>query len=277
MIRICYHMLSDACSKSQTKVRVNVDLAYSHSCCLTKLILGNTDGILQSTAVCIDDLNIFLRNRRCTVKNDGEAGQSLCHIFQNVKSQLRLGAGFELVCAVACTDGDSQGINAGAVYEFLNLFRSCIGGILCRNLNIIFDAGQSTKLCLNYYASLMSIVCNLLCQSNVLFEGLGGTVDHNGSEAAVDAGLADFKICAVVQMQSNGKIRIDIQSSLNETLQLSTVRILSCAGGSLEDNRGLLLSSSLGDGLYDLHVVYIECTDGIAAFICFLKHFSCCN
>ena len=46
MIRMSSHMLSDTSSQSKTKIGVDVDLAYSHLSCLTKLIFGNADGIL---------------------------------------------------------------------------------------------------------------------------------------------------------------------------------------------------------------------------------------
>ena len=63
MIGMLHEVLADTCSQTQTKVGVNVDLADSAFGCLTKLFFRNTDGILQSAAVSVDDLNIFLRNR----------------------------------------------------------------------------------------------------------------------------------------------------------------------------------------------------------------------
>ena len=68
VIRMLYEMLTDTSSQTQTKIRVNVDLADCTLSCLTKLFFRNTDGILQSAAVSVDDLNVFLRNRRRSMK-----------------------------------------------------------------------------------------------------------------------------------------------------------------------------------------------------------------
>ena len=58
---------------------------------------------------------------------------------------------------------------------------------------------------------------------------LGRSVDHNGSESAIDTGLAEFKAVAVIQMQSDRNIRILDNCCLNQLYQISMVGISSCA------------------------------------------------
>ena len=78
-------------------------------------------------------------------------------------------------------------------------------------------------------------------------------------------------------MQSDRNIRVLDHCCLNKLSQISSVCILSCACGNLQDNRGLQLASCLSDSLNDLHVVYVESTDSVTALIGFLKHLCCCN
>ena len=62
VIGMRFHVLADTGGHAQAKVRVDIDLADCALGCLTKLILGNADRILQSAAVAVDDLYILLRN-----------------------------------------------------------------------------------------------------------------------------------------------------------------------------------------------------------------------
>ena len=118
----------------------------------------------------------------------------------------------------------------------------------------------------------MSVLDNLTGQSDVLLEGLGGSINHNGGEAAIDAALAQLEGIAVVQVQHNGNIRILDYGSLNQLHQVGVVGISAGALGNLEDNGAMQLTGSLGDTLDDFHVVDVESTDCVAAIICLLEH-----
>ena len=48
----------------ETAVRVDVDFAYIHLCSLAELLFGDTDGIGELAAVCVDDVDILLGNGR---------------------------------------------------------------------------------------------------------------------------------------------------------------------------------------------------------------------
>ena len=102
------HNLADTCCQAQTKVRVDVNLADCRSGSLTQLILRNTDSILQSSAVLVDDLYILLRYAGSAVKNDRESRDLLLDLMQDIETKLRLCARLELECAVACTDSDCK-------------------------------------------------------------------------------------------------------------------------------------------------------------------------
>lgn len=80
----------------------------------------------------------------------------------------------------------------------------------------------------------MSIFDNLTGQGDVLFIGLGRGIDHDGSETAVDAALAELEAVAVVQMQSDRDFGIFNHSSLN---QLHQVGVVGVGTGALETCR----------------------------------------
>lgn len=77
-------------------------------------------------------------------------------------------------------------------------------------------------------------------------------------------------------MQGDGDIVFD-ERSFHQFDQIRVVGISPGSFGNLQDKRSFQLSGRFRDPLYDLHVVHVERTDGVAAFICFLKHFSSCN
>ena len=172
------------------------------------------------------------------------------------------------------TDCDREGVNAGLFNEVLNFLGLRIGCILCGDVDIILNAGELSELRLNDDAMCVRILCDALCKRDVLSVRQVGAVDHDGREAAVDAGLADIKVCAVVEVQSNGNI-VDFECSLDKMDKVLMARILACACGDLQDQRGLEFSRSIRNALNDLHVVDVESTDGIAALVGFLKHFLC--
>ena len=280
------HVLPDGAGHGKTQVRVDVDLADGHGCGLAELLFGNTHCIGHLTAVLIDHLHILLRNGRRTVEHNGESGQTPGDLLQNVKPQRRgnqnallvpgaLGGG-ELVCAVGGADGDSQRVAAGALYKLLHVLGTGVGGILCGNLDLILYTGQRAQLGLYHNAVVMGILHHLTGDGNILFKGLGGCVDHNGGKAVIDAGLAGFKGVAVIQMQADGKPRLNL-CGLYQLNQIGAVGVGTGALGYLQDDRCVALSGSLGDALNDLHIVDVKGADGIAAVIGLFEHFGGCN
>ena len=92
----------------------------------------------------------------------------------------------------------------------------------------------------------MCIRDSLLCHLNVLVERQGGTVDHNGAEAAVNAGLAGLEVRAVVQMERDGDLRALQHGGLDQLHQVGVAGVGAGALGHLEDNGGLFLAAGLG-------------------------------
>ena len=123
----------------------------------------------------------------------------------------------------------------------------------------------------------MGILDDLAGQGDVVLEAVGGAVDHDGGEAAVDAALAGLEVGAVIQMQDDGDIRVLDDGSLDQLHQIGVVGIGAGALGNLQDHGSVLLLASLGNALHDLHIVDVERADGIAAIIGFLEHFSRSN
>ena len=124
------------------------------------------------------------------MQNDREARKSLGDFFQDVHAKLRICAGFELVCAVAGSDSDGEGVASGAGNELFDFFRTGVGRILSADLDIILDACQGTELSLDDNAVCVCVLNDLLGLRDVLLEGVAGIVDHDRGESAVDAVLS---------------------------------------------------------------------------------------
>lgn len=95
-------------------------------------------------------------------------------------------------------------------------------------------------------------------------------VNHNGGEAAVDAGFADIKIFAVVQMQADRQTGV-FDCCFNQLHQVDVVSVFAGAGTYLQNQRGFFLLCCSNDTLDDFHVVDVEGTNSIVAFVSFLN------
>ena len=62
MIGVLSQVLTDSSSHSQTRVRVDVDLANSALRSLAELLLGDTYCVGQVTTELVDSVNLVLRN-----------------------------------------------------------------------------------------------------------------------------------------------------------------------------------------------------------------------
>ena len=199
MIRMLCKILTDITCHCKTDIGVDIDLTYSKLCCMTKLLFRNTYSIGHVSAVLVNHLNKFLRNRRRTMKNDGETRKSLDALLKNVETKWRGNkdtvcitgtlCSSELVCTVRGSDCDCQRVTACLINKLFNLFRMCIALLTSFYNNFIFNTCKSTKLCLYNYAVSMCILNNLLCKSDILCKRLRRSIDHNGSKSAVDTGL----------------------------------------------------------------------------------------
>ena len=181
--------------------------------------------------------------------------------------------GGELVGAVAGADGDGQGVAARLGDKLLHLLGVGVVGLLGGDLHVVLDAGQSAQLGLYHHAVVVGVLHNLLGDLDVLLEGLGGGVDHDGGKAAVDAGLAGLKVGAVVQMQHDGDVGALDDGGLHQLHQIGVVGVGPGALGHLEDQRSIQIPGSLSDALDDLHVVDVERADGVSAVVGFPEHF----
>ena len=281
-------VLTDARGHGETQVGVDVYLAHGQRRRLAQLLLRNTDSVGHLAAVFVDDLHELLRDGGRTVQHDGEAGQSLGDLFQYVKAQ---GRGNEdalfvarallrrkFIRAVARADGDGERVAARLGDEFLDLLGTGVGGILGRDLDLVLNAGKGTKLSLDDDAVVVRVGNDLSGDLDILGKGFGGSIDHDGGEAAVDAALAQLKAVTVVEMDTYGKVKACIlfrilNCCLDELHQVDVVGVLACALGDLQDQRCALLDGGVADALNDLHVVHVESTDGVAAVIGLAEHF----
>ena len=175
-------------------------------------------------------------------------------------------------------DGDGEGIAAGSGYEFLDLFGTGIGGVFGGYLDFILNAGERAELRFNDHAVVVRIGDDLPGQGDILFKRLGGGVDHDGGEAAVNAAFAQLKAVAVVEVNADGEVKTGVllrifDCRFDQLHEIDMIGVLARALGDLQDERCALLDGGVADALDDLHVVDIERADGIPAVIGFLKHF----
>ena len=282
VLRMRHEVLADASRHCKTEVGVDVDLADRGLRCLAELILRNADSVIELAAVVVDDLDIFRDDGGSAVEDNRELRNLLLDLSEDVEAELRRYENavsiarallrFELECAMARADCDSEGVNARLTNEFLNLFRLRVSCLVSSNLYIILDTSKFAELSLNANAMLMSVSNNFLRTFDVLFEVIVRTIEHDRRETVIDASFASLEVCAVVEVQSNRDI-VDLQSSLNEVTEIRALCIFTSASGSLKDNRGIQLSSCFRDTLNDFHVVDVESTDSVTALISFLEHF----
>ena len=80
---------ADRGGHGKTDIGVDVDLADSHLSSLAQLCFGNADSVGQLTAESVDLADEFLRDGRSTVQHDGEAGQSLFDLLEDVEAKRR--------------------------------------------------------------------------------------------------------------------------------------------------------------------------------------------
>ena len=167
---------------------------------------------------------------------------------------------------MARADSDGERIDARLFDELLNFRRIGELRVLGADVDRVFDTGQLAQLALDDYAALMRIFDDAARQLDIVPKRMLGTVDHDGGKAAVDAGFADFKILAVVEVDANRQIGV-LNRGFNELHQINVLGVFSRAGRNLQDNRGFLFLGGLGDTLDDLHVVDVEGADGVAALV----------
>ncbi len=121
------------------------------------------------------------------MEHDGESGKFFHYGVENVECQRRgnelaffvAGAlfGSELVCAVAGTDRDSEGVATGAFSKLDNFFGVGICVVVGRYF--VFHAGENAELTFHSHVVLVCVFNNFFGKSNVFFKRKMRTVDHN--------------------------------------------------------------------------------------------------
>ena len=176
------------------------------------------------------------------MQNDGEAGQTLTDLLQNVETELGVLAGLEFICAVGSADGDCKGVDSRAGGKLLHFVGRGKQRVLRFHLYVVLHARQLAELGLDDYAAFVRVLDDFFRQGDIFLPGLGRSVDHYGGKSAVDGRLADFEIGAVVEVHDDGNI-CRFHSGLHEVAKIDGVGVLSRACGNLQ-NHGSLHSSA---------------------------------
>ena len=77
-------------------------------------------------------------------------------------------------------------------------------------------------------------------------------------------------------MQRDGQTGF-LDRRLHHVIQISMMRIFARRAGHLQNDGGIEFLTSFDDTLHDFHVVHVESTNGVTAFIGFLEHLFCVN
>ena len=85
--------------------------------------------------------------------------------FKTLKVELCIA--LELICSVACSDGNGEGINARSFYKVNGLIGIGICGMSLGYLDLILNSGKFSELSLNNYAPCVSVINDLLCFGNI--------------------------------------------------------------------------------------------------------------
>ena len=166
------------------------------------------------------------------MKYQREAGQHIGDFFKTGKIKFRFA--FEFISAVAGADSDSKGIDAGAFYKFNSLVRVGVSSVFGVYLNGVFDTGKAAEFCFYNNAFIVCVINYPFGQFDVFFKRVLAAVNHNGSEASVNAGFADFKIFAMVKMQADWQTGI-FNSCFDKFHQINMAGIFTCACGNLQN------------------------------------------
>jgi hypothetical protein len=135
-------------------------------------------------------------------------------------------------------------------------------------------AHQLAEFAFNHAIVFVGVFNHSAADGDVLVERFVGGVDHDAGEPVIDTFLAEFVGVAVVQMHGDGDVR-KADGRVDKFLEVDGIRILPGALGDLEHDRGLFLLAGFNDGLEQLHVVHVECPQGILAFECSGKEIAC--
>ena len=181
----------------------------------------------------------------------------------------------ELVGAVAGADADGEGVAAGFGYEVDNLFGT--GVVALGRGYFVFYAGQYAEFAFDGDIVLVGVFYYAAGHGHIFVVGQGAAVDHHAGESHVDAGLADVEVGTVVEVEHDlGVLAAELfgigYSALGHEAEEGLVGIVACAFGYLEDHGALGLYCSHDDGLELLHIVEVECWDGIATADSLGKH-----
>ena len=140
VFRMFCQVLADGSGHGQTQVSIDVDFADAEGAGFFQHIFRAALCAFDFAAKFVAFCHEFRQYGGSTMEYQGEAGQQVGDFFQTGKVQF--GFAFKFVGAVAGADGDGQGVNAGAFYEFYSLVRIGVGGVFGVDLDGIFYAGQ---------------------------------------------------------------------------------------------------------------------------------------
>ena len=136
------------------------------------------------------------------MQDERVTGHQIADLFKAF--EVELGFALEFVRAVAGADGDGERVAAGTLHKLHGLIGIGIDAVLGRD--VFLNPGKAAQFGFHPDAVGMGVFHDPLGHGNILFEGVVRTVNHHGGEAAVNAGLAGFKIRAVIQVQGNGDL-----------------------------------------------------------------------
>ena len=196
------------------------------------------------------------------MQHQGVAGHELADFFQAFK--VEFGFALKFIRPVAGTDGDGQGVAARALHKLHGLVRVGVNGFF--RGDFVFHTGQPAELGLHPDAARPGVIHHFFGQGDVFFEGQVRAVDHHRGETAVNAGLADGEVLAVVEVEHEGQVAFQ-KGRFHQLDQIILPGVFARAGGHLKNGRGLLFRGRFNNALDDFHIIDVESAHGVAFFV----------
>lgn len=272
-IRIEGHGFADTGGHGEAEVGIDIDLGTAGAAGDFDIGFGDAGGVLAEVAAELVDFgDQILRDGGSAVQDEGVIAEAGFEegLFDGAEAiDIEVLFALEFVGAMAIADGDGEGIDAGLADEvegFEGVGVMAAGGIAAAFFAFVeLGADQVAEFAFDDGAVFMGVIDDLTADFDIFGEGFVGGIDHDGSEAFVDALLAQFEGIAVVEVDGDGDSG-DGDGGFDQFAEVDGVGVGAGAAGDLEDDGGFFLFAGFDDGLDELHVIHVEGADGVFAF-----------
>ena len=114
----------------------------------------------------------------------------------------------------------------------------------------------------------------ILIIGGCLAVGLQGAIHHHGGEVGLDRRHAGGFAIAVIEMDANGDLRVNLGDGIHHMAEHNVIGVLAGAAGGLNDDGRVRRFGGNHDGECLFHIVDVEGRNAIAVFGCVIEQLS---